>query len=255
MLARDQRLPVLLLRDGKHRNADVVALAPLCGLAALRLALCGGRGGGAGLGRGGLGRRSPGALGWVRRRGEQAEAGPGEARAPQVADGVEAPLPLCRLRQRVGGVADGRVRDGAVVGLGLQVSVGEDLPAVCPSAVSNQAGRSLRGWERGRGQRQTAATSREVCRLQARSDAGLLTLSTSLVKGLVEFQLHHFRCSCGSGGRKSWKVRTLHALGLAPPPLSLLLLEPLGEPAASGAGQSPAGPGPVSLCRRNLSRC
>lgn len=77
----------------------------------------------------------------------------------------------------------------------------------------------------------------------------VLTLSTSLVNGLVEFQLHHFLCSCGSGGRKSWKVRTLHALGLAQ------ALEPLGEAAGSGDGQSPAGPGPVSLWRRNLSRC
>lgn len=166
MLARDQRLPVLLLRDGEHRNADVVALAPLCGLAALRLALCGGRGGGAGLGRGGLGRRSPGALRWVRCSGEQAEAGPCEARAPQVADGVEAALPLRGLRQGVGGVADGRVRDGAVVGLGLQVSVGEDLPAVCPSAFSNQAGRSLIGWERGCVQLQISTKCSEFCSLQ-----------------------------------------------------------------------------------------
>lgn len=75
----------------------------------------------------------------------------------------------------------------------------------------------------------------------------VLTLSTSLVKGLVEFQLHHFLCSCGSGGRKSWKVRTLHALGLAPLP-SLVDLEPLGE-VESGDGQSPAGLGSVSLCR------
>lgn len=82
----------------------------------------------------------------------------------------------------------------------------------------------------------------------------VLTLSTSLVKGLVEFQLHHFLCSCGSGGRKSWKVRTLHALGLAPLP-SLVALEPLGEVVESGDGQSPAGMGPVSLCRKNLSRC
>lgn len=79
----------------------------------------------------------------------------------------------------------------------------------------------------------------------------VLTLSTSLVKGLVEFQLHHFLCSCGRGGRKSWKVRTLHALGLAQAP-SLLVL---GEVEGSGDGQSPAGPGPVSLCRRNRSRC
>lgn len=82
----------------------------------------------------------------------------------------------------------------------------------------------------------------------------VLTLSTSLVKGLVEFQLHHFLCSCGRGGRKSWKVRTLHALGLAQAP-SLLVLEPLGEVEGSGDGHSPAGLGPVSLCRRNRSRC
>lgn len=50
-------------------------------------------------------------------------------------------------------------------------------------------------------------------------------------------------------------MRTLHALGRAQAP-SLLLLELLGEVApGSGEGQSPAGPGPVSLCRRNRSRC
>lgn len=152
VLARDQRLPVLLLRDGEHRNAHVVALArklaPLSALAALCLTLCGGSGGRPGLWRGRLGLRNPGGLGRVRRTREQAEAGPGEARAPQVADGVEAPLPLCRLRQGVGSVADGRVGDGAVLGPGLQVGVGEDLPAVCPPAISNQTGRSLRGCER-----------------------------------------------------------------------------------------------------------
>lgn len=86
------------------------------------------------------------------------------------------------------------------------------------------------------------------------STAAVLTLSTSLVKGLVEFQLHHFLCSCGRGGRKSWKVRTLHALGLEQAP-SLPVLDPPGEVAGSGDGQSPARPAPVSLCRRNLSRC
>lgn len=82
----------------------------------------------------------------------------------------------------------------------------------------------------------------------------ILTLSTSLVKGLVEFQLHHFLCSCGSGGRKSWKVRTLHALGLALLP-SLVKLALLGDMVDSGDGQSAVGLGLVSLCRRNLSRC
>lgn len=76
-----------------------------------------------------------------------------------------------------------------------------------------------------------------------------------MVKGLVEFQLHHFLCSCGSGGRKSWKVRTLHALGRALPPPSAADLELLGETESGDEGQSPAGPGPVSLCRRNRSRC
>lgn len=79
---------------------------------------------------------------------EQAEAGPGEARAPQVADGVEAPLPLCRLRQGVRSIADGGVGDGAVVGFGLQVGVREDLPAVSLSALANQTGRSLKPWTR-----------------------------------------------------------------------------------------------------------
>lgn len=49
VLAQDQRLPVLLLGDGEHRNADVIALAPFSGLAALHLPLCGRRGGRPGL--------------------------------------------------------------------------------------------------------------------------------------------------------------------------------------------------------------
>lgn len=152
MLGRDQRLPVLLLGDGKHRDADVIGLtrklAPLSGLAALRLTLGGGRGGGPGLRRGALGVSGAGGLHRVCCTGEQAEAGPGEARAPQVADGVEAPLPLCRLRQGVRSIADGRVGDGAVVGFGLQVGVREDLPAVALSALGNQTGRSLKPWTR-----------------------------------------------------------------------------------------------------------
>lgn len=84
----------------------------------------------------------------------------------------------------------------------------------------------------------------------------VLTLSTSLVNGLVEFQLHHFLCSCGRGGRKSWKVRTLQARGRE------LLEDPMvptgaavGRAEGSGDGQSLTWEGPVSLCRRNLSRC
>lgn len=80
----------------------------------------------------------------------------------------------------------------------------------------------------------------------------VLTLSTSLVKGLVEFQLHHFLCS---GGRKSWKVRTLHALGRALAPPSAADLALLGEAESVDEGQSATGPGPVSLWRRNRSRC
>lgn len=76
-----------------------------------------------------------------------------------------------------------------------------------------------------------------------------------MVKGLVEFQLHHFLCSCGSGGRKSWKVRTLHALGRALAPPSAADLELLGEAESGDEGQSVAGLGPVSLWRRNRSRC
>lgn len=79
------------------------------------------------------------AAGGLQRVREQAEAGPGEARAPQVADGVEAPLPLRRLRQGVRSVADGGVGGGAAVGFGLQVGVREDLPAV-----GNQTGWSLK---------------------------------------------------------------------------------------------------------------
>jgi len=84
----------------------------------------------------------------------------------------------------------------------------------------------------------------------------VLTLSTSLVKGLLEFQLHHFLCSCGSGGRKSWKVRTLHALGLTQPSLpSLADLVSVDEMLETGEGQSPAELGPVSLWWRKLSLC
>lgn len=99
--------------------------------------------------------------------------------------------------------------------------------------------------------RQQSAATLAVCGCAERR-VGVLTLSTSLVKGLVEFQLHHFLCSCGSGGRKSWKVRTLHALGraLAPPSAA-----DLGEAESGDEGQSPVGAGPVSLCRRKRSRC
>lgn len=51
--------------------------------------------------------RNPGGLRWVCRPGEQAKARPREARAPQVAGGVETPLPLGGLRKGVGGIADG----------------------------------------------------------------------------------------------------------------------------------------------------
>lgn len=83
-----------------------------------------------------------------------------------------------------------------------------------------------------------------------------LTLSTSLVKGLVEFQLHHFLWSWGRGGRKSWKVRTLQARGRELPDEPA---DPAGDAVGSaegpGDGQSLTWEGPVSLCRRNLSRC
>ncbi len=83
----------------------------------------------------------------------------------------------------------------------------------------------------------------------------ILTLSTSLVNGLEEFQLHHFLWSWGRGGRRSWKVRTLHARG------RVLLVDPawlLGvteDSAGSGVGQSKGRLGPVSLCLRKRSRC
>lgn len=70
----------------------------------------------------------------------------------------------------------------------------------------------------------------------------------------MEFQLHHFLCNWGSGGRKSWKVRTLQARGRAQLALpSWAARVSVGEAAGSGEGQSVTGP--VSLCLRNLSRC
>lgn len=83
----------------------------------------------------------------------------------------------------------------------------------------------------------------------------LLTLSTSLVKGLFAFQLHHFLWSWGRGGRRSWKVRTLHARGrvLFVDPVWLLFIT-VGS-AGSGVDQSKGRLGPVSLCLRKRSRC
>lgn len=70
------------------------------------------------------------------------------------------------------------------------------------------------------------------------------------MKGLLEFQLHHLLCSWGSGGRKSWKVRTLQALGLAlPPPLSLVGLSQVDKTLESSEGQSPRELGPGLGCR------
>lgn len=118
VLGRHQRLPVLLLRDGKHGHAHVLAIHG---------ALAGGGGAGGGRGRrGGAGTLIGAAA--LRRVGQQAEAGRREARAPQVADRVEATLPLRRLGERVGGAAARRLRGGAAVRLGLQVDVGENLP-------------------------------------------------------------------------------------------------------------------------------
>lgn len=151
VLGQDQRLPVLLLGDGKHRHTDVITLAweitPLYGLATLNLTLGGGRRARAGLWGGSLGLRNPRGLHWVCCPREQAKARPCEAWAPQVAGGVETPLPLGRLRKWVGGIADGWVRDGAVVCPGLQVNIREDLPAVASPAVSCQTGWSLQRYE------------------------------------------------------------------------------------------------------------
>ena len=156
MLRWDQGLPVLLLRDGEDRHADVVAftraqVATLAALGAplLRLALAGGRGGGArGLClRRPHPRRGPGR---VVRAGEQAEAV--EEGPPQVAGGVEAALPVGSQGQGVGGAAGARVGDGVGVRLVRQVGFREDLPAVVPHRrrtvvprrpVGPEAGRSL----------------------------------------------------------------------------------------------------------------
>lgn len=151
VLGWDQRLPVLLLRDGEHRHADVITLAreiaPLSGLATLDLTLGGGRRARGGFWGRTLGMRNPTGLRWVCCSGKQAKARTREARAPQVAGGVETPLPLGRLRKGVRGIADGWVRDGATVRLGLQMNIREDLPAIAPSAVSYQTGWSLEWYE------------------------------------------------------------------------------------------------------------
>lgn len=150
VLRKDQRLPVVLLRDGEHRHTDVITLTwkvvPLSSLAALCLALSGSRRARAAFWGGALGMGNTGGLCWVCSPGQQAKARPREAWASQVAGGVETPLPLGRLCEGVGGIADGRVGDDAVVCLGLQVNVREDLPAVGPSAVCCQTRWSLEWW-------------------------------------------------------------------------------------------------------------
>jgi len=147
VLRWDERLPVLLLRDGKHRHNDVVTLTweltPLSCLAALELTLAGGRRARAGFWWGALGMRNPRGFSWVRRPGKQAEARPREAGASQVAGGVETPLPLGGLWKREGGVAHGRVEERAVVGRSVEVNIREHPPAVLPSAFSYQTRWSL----------------------------------------------------------------------------------------------------------------
>lgn len=105
VLGRHQRLAVLLLVDGEHDSAHTLRLPREVGVA-----------------RGeGLSGRGAGLA--VLGRVQKAEAGRREARAPQVADGVEPPLPLGRLAQGVRGGAGGRVPLPTC----LQVSVREDL--------------------------------------------------------------------------------------------------------------------------------
>lgn len=88
--------------------------------------------------------RSPRGLGWVSHPREQAETVPCETGAPQVAGGVETTLPLGGLREGEGGVADGGVGEDAVVCVGLQMNIGEDLPVVSLPAVGYQTGWSLK---------------------------------------------------------------------------------------------------------------
>lgn len=149
VLRWDQRLSVLLLTDGKHWHTDVITLtrksAPLSGLATLILRLGGGRRARAGLRCGSLDRRNHRCLCCVCCPGEQTKTGTSEPWPSEIAGGVEATLPLGGLGEWVRGVADGRVRDGAVVCVGLQVIIREDLPADIPPAVGDQAGRSLKG--------------------------------------------------------------------------------------------------------------
>lgn len=147
VLCWDQRLPVLLLRDGKHWHADVITLTweitPLSSLATLNLTLGGGCRARAGLWGGALDMRYPGGLRWVCCPRKQTKARPGESWASEVAGGVETALPLGGLCKGVGGIADWWVRDGAVVRLGLQVNIREDLSAVISSTVSYQTGWGL----------------------------------------------------------------------------------------------------------------
>lgn len=151
VLSWNQRLPILFLRDGKHRHADMITLTweimPLSGLAALHLTLGGGRGAIAELWGGSLGLRNPRDLYWVCCSREQAKARPCEARASQVTGRVETPLPLSSLWKWVGGIADGWIRVDAVFSLGFQMNLGEDLPVVCSPAVCRQTGWSLQWFE------------------------------------------------------------------------------------------------------------
>lgn len=139
MFGRDQRLPVLFLRDGKHGHADVITLTwEISSVATLNLTLRGGRGSRDGLwGGGARGLRQ------VCCRWQEAKTRPCEPRTSQVAGGVEAPLSLGRLREGIGGIADGWVRGCAGICLAFQVNIRENLPAVATSAVSNQTGWSL----------------------------------------------------------------------------------------------------------------
>lgn len=143
----DQRLLVLLFRYSKHWNTDVVTitweLTTLHNLATLNLTQSGGGRARAGLWRWACSQPRP--LQRVFCLWKEAKTRSCESWEAQVAGGVEAPLPLRVLRERVGGVADGRIRKGSCVCLGLQVDVWENLPAV-PSAVRSQTGWSLK-WD------------------------------------------------------------------------------------------------------------
>lgn len=98
-------------------------ITSFCCLVTLNVSLDGGRRNRVGFRLGALRVIETSGLGRHRRPREQTKAWPGEAGAPQVACRVQTPLPLGGLSKWIGSITDGRVGDGARVGLGRQVNI------------------------------------------------------------------------------------------------------------------------------------